>query len=417
MMRVVVAGLIALIVAAAAGYWLVPPATTQRVLAQLGIAQAGAGAPAKATAEPPAPLAPAVTVVTAQEKSFIDRLFVSGTLVARDEAMVGAAIDGLRIVELLAEDGDRVAKGQVLARLDRSQLDALIGQNDAALARADAAIAQARNQIDQTAAMREQAAADLARAKKLDPGILTQSTLDQRLASARSSEAQHEAAKSALAVAEAEKRSREAERRELMVRIDRTEVKAPVAGLISRRHARLGALAMASGEALFRIIADGAIDLEADVPEDSLARLRLRMAAAITLPGSDGQVTGRVRLIASEVDKATRLGKVRIALPAEANARIGSFAAGVVEIERRSAVSVPASAVTQTAGGDTVEVVRDNRVALRKVVTGITNDAAVELRSGLSPGETVIARAAAFLRDGDAVRVVAGEMSAREAKR
>jgi len=78
---------------------------------------------------------------------------------------------------------------------------------------------------------------------------------------------------------------------------------------------------------------------------------------------------------------------------------------------------VPASAVTQTAAGDTVEVVKNNRVALRKVVTGITNDAAVELRSGLSPGETVIARAAAFLRDGDAVRAVAGEMSAREAKR
>jgi HlyD family secretion protein len=201
------------------------------------------------------------------------------------------------------------------------------------------------------------------------------------------------------------------------VRIDRTEVKAPVAGLVSRRNARLGALAMASGEALFRIITEGAIDLDAEVPEDSLARLRVGMAAAVTLPGSDGSVTGRVRLIASEVDKATRLGKVRIALPAEANARIGSFAAGTVEIEHRSAVSVPASAVTQTAAGDTVEVVRDNRVALRKVVTGITNDAAVELRSGLTAGEMVIARAAAFLRDGDEVRVIAGELSAREVKR
>ena len=58
-------------------------------------------------------------------------------------------IDGLRVVELLAEDGDRVAKDQVLARLDRSQLDALLAQNDAALARADAAIAQARNQKEQ----------------------------------------------------------------------------------------------------------------------------------------------------------------------------------------------------------------------------------------------------------------------------
>src|SRR5262245_6285689 len=82
------------------------------------------------------PLPPAVTVSRAQEREFVERLFVSGSLVARDEAMVGAQIDGLRIVELLAEDGDRVAKDQVLARLDRSQLDTLLAQNDAALARA-----------------------------------------------------------------------------------------------------------------------------------------------------------------------------------------------------------------------------------------------------------------------------------------
>lgn len=111
------------------------------------------------------PLPPAVTVQPARERTFVQRLFVSGSLVARDEAMVGAQIDGLRVVELLAEDGDRVAKDQVLARLDRSQLDALLAQNDAALARADAAIAQARNQIEQSDAMRAQAAADLTRAK------------------------------------------------------------------------------------------------------------------------------------------------------------------------------------------------------------------------------------------------------------
>src|SRR5215510_9755925 len=107
------------------------------------------------------PLPPAVTVSPAREREFVEHLFVSGSLVARDEAMVGAQIDGLRIVELLAEDGDRVEKDQVLARLDRSQLDALLAQNDAALARADAAVAQAHNQIDQSEAMRAQAAADL----------------------------------------------------------------------------------------------------------------------------------------------------------------------------------------------------------------------------------------------------------------
>src|SRR5262245_54113847 len=341
------------------------------------------------------PLPPAVTVLPARERTFIERLFVAGSLVARDEAMVGARIDGLRIVELLAEDGDRVTKDQVLARLDRSQLDALLAQNDAALARSEAAIAQARNQIEQSEAMHAQAAADLGRAKGLAIGVITQATLDQRVAAARSAEAQVAAAQSALAVAEADKRSREAERRELMVRVGRTEVRAPVAGIVSRRTARLGALAMGSADPLFRIIADGAIDLEAEVPQDSLARLAVRMPASIELSG-DERVRGAVRLIASEVDKTTRLGKVRIALAPEARTHIGAFASGTVEIARRIAVGVPAAAVIQSTAGNSVAVVSDGRVELSPVAVGLTNGDDVELRDGLATGQRVVVRAAAF---------------------
>jgi len=361
-------------------------------------------------------LAPAVTVTRARAQTFVDRLFVSGTVVARDEALVGAQIDGLRIVELLAEDGDRVARGQVLARLDRSQLDALLAENDAALLRADAAIAQARNQIEQSEAMRAQAAADLARAQKLEPGVITQATLDQRIATARSTEAQVEVAKSALAVAEADKRSRDAERRELMVRVERTDVKAPVAGVVSRRTAKLGALAMSAGDPLFRIISDGAIDLEAEVPEDSLARLGLGMAARIDVPGTDTGLDGVVRLISTEVDKATRLGKVRVALSTN-SARIGSFASGTIVVARRAAVGVPAAAVTQTGGADTVEVVKDGKVSVRTVIAGVTNDGVIEMRHGLDAGEVVVARAAAFLRNGDDVRTVESTDSPAEAAR
>ena len=362
------------------------------------------------------PLPPAVTVSPARERTFVDRLFVSGSLVARDEALVGAQIDGLRVVELLAEDGDRVEKDQVLARLDRSQLDALLAQNDAALVRADAAIAQARNQIDQSEAMREQAAADLARAKGLAIGVITQQTLDQRIATARSSEAQVAASRSALAVAEADKRSREAERRELMVRIGRTEVRAPVAGIVSRRTARLGALAMGSADPLFRIIADGAIDLEAEVPEDSLAKLAVGMPAAIELAG-DCKAAGYVRLIASEVDKTTRLGKVRIALGPESRAHIGAFASGTVEIARHVALSVPVAAVIQSANGSTVAVVNDGRIEMSTVTVGLTNGTAIELRDGLAVGQQVVARAAAFLRTGDEVRPTEALDEHREAAR
>jgi RND family efflux transporter MFP subunit len=392
------------------------------LLGAAGIAiAAGAGmlalrtpAPASQPVKYAKPLPPAVTVSPAREREFVEHLFVSGSLVARDEAMVGAQIDGLRIVELLAEDGDRVEKDQILARLDRSQLDALLAQNDAALARADAAIAQARNQIDQSEAMQAQADADLTRAKGLAIGVITQATLDQRVAAARSADAQVAGARSALAVAQAERHSREAERRELMVRVGRTEVKAPVAGIVSRRTARLGALAMGSSDPLFRIISEGAIDLEAEVPQDSLAKLVLGMPASIDLPGDD-HTRGKVRLISSEVDKTTRLGKVRIALASDANARIGAFASGSVEIGRRVAIGVPAAAVIQSAGGSSIAVVTGGKVEVSKVEVGITNGDTIELRDGLASGQRVVARAAAFLRSGDEVRPVEDIEQHREA--
>jgi HlyD family secretion protein len=358
-----------------------------------------------AAAEAPAvPPPPAVSVSPAERREFVDRLFVSGTLVARDEAMVGAPLDGLRLIEILAEDGDQVKKGQVLARLDRSQLDALLAQNDAALQRAQAMIEQARSQIGQFEASLTQAAADLDRSQKLGPQIVAGSTLDARIAGRRVAQAQLEAARHALTVAEADQAARAAERQELQVRIDRTEIKAPVAGLVSRRSARLGAVVSGSGDPLFRIIVDGAIDLEADAPEQSLARFAIGMPAILRLPGVSDPVQGRVRLISAEVDKANRTGKVRIALSDVSHAHIGAFASGEVELVRRDGVGAPASALRRDGDQARVYVVRGGRVEERRVRPGIVEGDVVEIRDGVTEGESIVARAAAFLRPGDRVR-------------
>lgn len=370
----------------------------------LGAADAAA---AVAAVTPVTPLPPAVTVVRASTRAFRDQLFVSGSLVARDEALVGPQIDGLRITEVLAEDGDTVKKGQVLARLDRSQLDALLAASDAALARADASIAQARNQITQFDAANTQAAAELDRARQMQAGVLSQSSFDQRLAASRTGEAQLAAARSGLAVAVADKASQQAQRRELEVRIARTEVRAPVDGLVSRRTARLGALAMNGADPLFRIIAAGEIDLDAEAPDDVLARVRTGMTATIALQGVEDKVEGAVRLISAEVDRTTRLGRVRIALPQGAPARIGSFASAAVAIATRQGIAIPATAVTSRNGRSAVEVVTDGRVAVRQVEVGLVDRGTLEVTSGLVAGETVVARAAAFLREGDAVRPAA----------
>jgi RND family efflux transporter MFP subunit len=359
-----------------------------------------------AAAEPSAPPPPAVTVAPAARREFVDRLFVSGTLVPRDEADVAARIDGLTIVELAAEDGDRVKAGQVLARLDRSQLDALLAENDAAIKRADASIEQSKSVIAQSEAQAQWASDDFSRAQKLGGGVMSAASIEQREIALKTAQAQLAAVRNALGVAEADRRSREAERQELLVRIGRTEVRAPVAGVVSRRSAKLGATASSAGEPLFRIIVDGAIDLEADAPEQSLARFAVGMPATLRLPGVADPVLGRVRLISEEIDKASRTGKVRIALADASHARIGAFASGEVEIERRDGVGAPEAALRREGESARLYVVHNGRVEERVVAPGIVEGDEVEIRDGLVEGESVVARAAAFLRPGDRVRTM-----------
>ena len=164
---------------------------------------------------------------------------------------------------------------------------------------------------------------------------------------------------------------------------------------------------MGSAEPLFRLIADGSLDLDADAPDDILARVRTGVRADVTLGPTDPALSGTVRLILSEVDKATRLGRVRIALPGVGPGRIGAFASAVVNIAEREGVSVPASAVIRGERGRVVQVVRDGKVEVRRVEVGLAFRDLVELTEGVRAGETVVTRAGAFLRDGDAVRPIA----------
>src|SRR3984885_9039274 len=196
---------------AVAGLWygktFAPCSPPMSALAGLGVKPAVAcTAPAADEAEAPRVVAPpAVTVAAAKTREFVDRLFVSGTLVAREEVQVSARIDALSIVEIDAEDGDVVKAGQVLARIDSTQLNAMLVENDDATARADAAIAQARDTIVQSEAQLTGAQDDYERARKLGPGIMSASTVEQRETAAKTARAQLAAAKNALSVAQADR--------------------------------------------------------------------------------------------------------------------------------------------------------------------------------------------------------------------
>ena len=111
-------------------------------------------------------------------------------------------------------------------------------------------------------------------------------------------------------------------------------------------------------------------------------------------------------MVDQEVDKASRTGKARIALEQTDHARLGAFASGEVDLVSREGVGAPTSAIKRDGDTGVAMVVKDGKVEARKVKLGIIEDDAVEILSGIAPGETLVARAASFLRPGDKVRAM-----------
>ena len=388
-------------------------AVYNKILLRTAIATAVLTAPVAMSAQAseliaaPAPAAATVTVMPAVRREVVEKVTVTGTLVPRLEILVGPEIEGLRIIELLADEGDKIEKGQVLARLSRETLDAQLAQSDAALARADAAIAQTQSQINQAQANVTWTGQDLQRAQSLlGRGASTQAAVDQKMSQARTASAQLQSARDALVAARADKKNIEAQRAELMVRIGRTQVRSPAGGIVSRRTAKLGAVASAAGEAMFRIINGGEIELDGEVPEQRLLELKTGQTASMTL--ADGtQIGGKIRLLSPEVDRATRLGKVRISLEPSSKTRIGSFARASIELRRSMSITVPSSAIIYDGGKTSLQTVLGNAVKTKPIELGLISGGRAEVLNGLAEGESIVVRAGPFLRDGDAVSPVA----------
>lgn len=379
--------------------------------ALLLVAGVAASSASAQTAKPAAASAPgpSVTVIKAAIGEIVQSVVVSGSMVARDEILVPPEIDGLAIVAILAEEGDRVAAGQVLARLSRVTLEVQKAQNEAQVARAEAAIAQSNAQIVEAQANLVAAENNFERTKTLrGNGNASIEVYDQRDAAARAAAAKLNSARQALAIATADLALAKAQGRDIEVKLGRTEIKAPGGGIISRRNAKIGAMAvMTAGEPLFRIIEDGAIELEAEVAEVELPGLKLGQSVAVLPAGAATPLAGAIRLIAPSVDKASRLGRLRVALKGNPSVAIGSFARGVIETGRRTGVTVPLSAITYARSGPTVQSVVDGKVATKPVQLGLAGDGRAEIVSGLTEGEAVVARAGTFVRDGDVITPVA----------
>ena len=346
---------------------------------------------------------PAVTVTEAKKISFVDNVLVTGSLVPREEVLVGPEIDGYRLTELLAEEGDHVQKGQVLAKLSREILEAQLAQNAASLSKTKAATDQVHNQIVESEATLRQVEDAYNRVKPLrESGVASQATFDDREAAFRTARARLAAQKEGLKFAEAEQILMRAQRQELEIKLGRTDIRAPADGVVSRRMARMGAVSSSAAEPLFRIIKDGEIELDAEVPEFYMTKLKAGQRARVELEGA-GERTATVRLVSQEVNTSSRLGRVRIFLGDAADLRIGMFAKAMIDAGQRDAVGVPSTAVLYQNDSATVLAVLDGKVRERTVKPGLLSGDSVEIKEGLKEGEVVVMRAGSLLRSGDII--------------
>lgn len=328
----------------------------------------------------PAAVKPALTIQTVrpQAAQWPQTLPATGSLAAWQEVVIGAEVGGQRLAQLLVDVGDRVKKGQLLARLSPGTLEADAAAARAAVAESEATAQDARRSAERVKSLQGSEALS---AQALDQAAAADAQAKARLASARA----------ALQAAE--------------LRLAYTRITAPDDGVISARSAVEGALVQ-PGQELFRLQRQGRLEWRAELPGADLARVQPGQRVSLQPAGSTGAVEGRVRRISPQIDPQTRNGMVYVDLKPAAQLRAGLFARGELVLGESAVLTLPQSAVLLRDGFSYVfKLEKDNKVRQHKVELGRRQGERVEVRNGLTTETQVAASGVGFLADGDTVRV------------
>lgn len=348
-----------------------------------------------------------VTVVTVRQAEVSDRIAVVGTLMAREEIRVNPLVQGKEIRQILVETGQRVAAGQPLAVLDTDEAALQLEKNSLQAKRAEATVAQQRSKLEAAQVTEREARRLLDRSRALQArGVVSEQILDERQSSYARAVSELEIARQTLALAKADSDLITRERDEIQLTIDRSIVRAPTAGLVLSRTARIGAMTSSSAEPLFILAEEGDIEMEAGVSDSALVFLKEGMAAEVSFPGHVTPIKGKVRLIAARIDPATRMGLVRIDLIEDGGLIVGAFSRGSINAIQRTGLLLPGTAVRRTGGKTSVYVVKDGVLAVREVTVGVQQGNQLEITEGLTAGEQVVLKPGNALKPGDQVIAV-----------
>jgi HlyD family secretion protein len=344
--------------------------------------------------------AQAVSVVPVQMSTFETEVSLNGEARPVRDIQVSAPATGVRIMQILVDEGDTVRQGQAMARLDTALSDAQTRAAQASVAEAQSAAVRARGEYERAESIR-------------DSGALSAEAIEQRRAAALAADARLAASRAQLA--------------EVNARLGGGYVRAPASGLVIDRTAELGR--SVDGQVLFRIAADNRLEVSAQVAEgDALALAEGQTATFALVDGST--VQGRLRRLPASIDSRTRTGEALFTLPQGTRVRAGMYLRGNAGLPARDVIAVPQSSILYDSGQAYVFVVsnqampvpaeeraerqrRDEEepeptfeVSRRQVQLGGRDGDLVEVVSGLELGQRIVGSGAAFLQAGEAVRVL-----------
>lgn len=308
----------------------------------------------------------------------LDRtLNIVGTLFAKDEATIGAEVEG-RVEKTMVDFGDRVAAGQELALIDTASYQALARQAAANVARARATA--------------DNAARDLARVRNLG-AIASASDVDKALAASEQAQAELKAAEAAESIA--------------TLNLERSRVKAPFEAAVAERVASAGDFKKA-GDPLFRVVNDGVLKYIVQAPERYAGQIQKGQMVTFSVDAWPGETfEGKVYLISPQVNTTTRAFAFgALVQNPERRLRASTFARGQVVIERQVPTTVvPLDAVVSFVGVNKVFVIQDGVARAREVETGRVIGRQQEIVSGLKAGESIAVSGQTKLFEGAKVRI------------
>lgn len=300
---------------------------------------------------------------TAQvEKSTVDDILAwPGTVRSRTVVNISPKMTA-RIIDIKVHAGDKVKKGDIIAKLDERDIHA---QENQALAAVAAANAQANK-----------ANSDAQRIKSLySKEAATRENLDAVVAQEKSTQAAVNQAQSAV--------------NEIRAHLDDTVLRAPFDGIVVKRLQEPGDMGLA-GVPVVTIQTPKGLRLEADVPTTCAGRFSIGMDATVRIDTLRQTTTGQIDEITPEVDPQTRTQLVKIALPQIEGLQPGYFGWLEQACGQHEALLIPTSAVQHIGQLEVVQVLADGKQTMRHIRTAKTFSDQVEVLSGLHEGETII---------------------------